>query len=88
MAPEPDHGPTRIRLTDERRKAILRDLKEFCLETFDEELSDFRAEQVLDFFVRVLGPPVYNQGVQDARAFMLEKLEDLGADLYEREAPA
>ncbi len=88
MTPEPNDDPRRVRLADERRAAILQALRGFCLETFDEELSDFRAERLLDFFVRVLGPPVYNQGVQDARKFLLEKLEDLESDLYEREPPA
>ena len=48
------------------------------LETFDEELSDFQADRLLDFFLKALGPSVYNQAVGDVRKFMLEKLEDLG----------
>ena len=88
MATAGQNDPTRVRLTDDRRAAILRGLKELYRETFDEELSDFRAERILSFFVRTLGPLVYNQGVQDARAFMLDKLGDLDADLYEREEPA
>jgi len=46
---------------------------------FDEELSAFRAEHILTFFVRSLGPSVYNQAIQDARKFMAERLEDLDA---------
>ena len=53
---------------------------------FDEELSPFRAEQILDFFVKTLGPSMYNQAIQDARKFMAERLEDLDATFYEKEA--
>ena len=72
----------RVRLTDERRNEILELIKARYQADFDEELSDFRAERLLDFFVETLGPPVYNQAIQDARAFMTERLEDLEATFY------
>jgi uncharacterized protein (DUF2164 family) len=73
----------RITLSDERREAILESLVAFYAESFDETLSRFRAERILEFFVKTLGPHIYNQAVQDARAFMLEKLEDLDVEFYE-----
>ena len=78
-------GETRIRLSDERRKAIRDSLIRFYSEEMDERLSEFRANQLLDFMVSTLGASVYNQAVQDARAFMQEKLGDLDAVLFERE---
>ena len=54
---------------------------------FDEPLSDFRAEQLLDFFVAELGPPVYNQGVRDAAGYIADKLVDIEGDIFEREPP-
>ena len=80
--------PMRIRLSSERRASLLRALKEHCSAEFDETLSDFRANGLIDFFVRELGPPVYNQGVRDAASFMQEKLGDIEGDVYERETPA
>jgi uncharacterized protein (DUF2164 family) len=32
----------------------------FFAENFDEQLSDFRREALLDFFIKELGAPVYN----------------------------
>jgi uncharacterized protein (DUF2164 family) len=80
-------SPMRIRLTDERRELLLRSIKQYYAEELDEEISDFRAGELLDFFVRELGPPVYNQAVQDVLAFLQEKLSDLEGDLYEPEEP-
>jgi uncharacterized protein (DUF2164 family) len=80
-------SPMRIRLADERRAKLLRATRQYFEEEFDEPLSDFRAEGLLDFFVRELGPAVYNQGVRDACGFMQEKLGDLEGDLYEVERP-
>ncbi|NIS19219.1 MAG: DUF2164 domain-containing protein, partial [Thermoplasmata archaeon] len=58
----------------------------FFLDEFDEEISPFRAEQLLDHFLAALGPPVYNQAVQDARAYMQDKLDDLDGEVWEAEA--
>ena len=77
----------RIQLSPQRRTALIRSLRGYFEEEFDETLSDFRAEGLLDFLVRELGPPVYNQGVRDAHAYIQEKLGDLEGEVYEREPP-
>jgi uncharacterized protein (DUF2164 family) len=51
-------------------------------EDFDQELSPFQAERLLEFFMRTLGPPLYNQAIADARASMQEKLDDLDSEFY------
>ncbi len=66
---------------------MLRALKDYTTAEFDEPLSDFRAEGLLDFFIRELGPPIYNQGVRDAAAFVQSKLADIDGEIYERETP-
>ena len=76
----------RIRLSDESRVTLLRSIKRHFEDHFDEPISDFRAQGLLDFFVRELGPPVYNQGVRDASSFMQDKLTDIEGEVYERES--
>ena len=75
----------RTRLSPDRRASLLKALKHHFKTEFDDALSDFRADGLLDFFVRELGPSVYNQGVRDAASFMQEKLGDIEGDVYERE---
>lgn len=77
----------RIRLSTDRRAALLQAVKDHFAEHFDEPVSDFRAEGLLDMFVRELGPPIYNQGVRDAAAFVQGKLSDIEGEVYEREMP-
>ncbi len=72
----------KINLSDERKQDILRAFGSFYLNEFDEEISEYRTQQVLDFFMNILGPPVYNQAIQDARAFISEKLDDLDAEFF------
>jgi uncharacterized protein (DUF2164 family) len=75
-----------VKLDDERREILVSRLRGFFSEEFEEDLSGFRAEKVLDFFLNELGPPVYNQAVKDARGFMLRKLDDLDGEVYESES--
>jgi uncharacterized protein (DUF2164 family) len=76
----------RIRLSAERRATLLGAIKRYFSDEFDELMSDYRAEGLLDFFVRELGPPVYNQGVRDACGYLQAKLTDIEGDIYERES--
>ena len=87
MAPIPNDDFIHVRLDEGRRRAIGISLGEFYREVFDEDLSDYQAERLLEFFVEHLGPPVYNQAVQDARAFMLDRLDDLEGEIYKPEKP-
>jgi uncharacterized protein (DUF2164 family) len=78
-------APMHIHLSEERRDGIVRNLRQLFFEEFDEDISQFRSEQILQFFLSNLGPPVYNQAIQDARGFMMERLEDLDATFYEKD---
>ena len=77
----------RIQLTDERRERVLRSIKKFFAEKLDQEIGDLAAERLLEFFVKELGAPVYNQAIQDARKFLLGKLDDLEGEFYEPDEP-
>ena len=81
------HSPLRIRLSEERRSQLVDATRAFFAEELDHELSAFQAERLIDFFVKHLGAPVYNQAIQDARGFVQEKLLDLEGDFYEPEEP-
>jgi uncharacterized protein (DUF2164 family) len=81
-----NQSPMRIRLSPERRASLMSAIKEYFSAEFDESLSDFRAEGLLEFFVRELGPPLYNQGVRDAASFMQEKLTDIEGEVSEAES--
>ena len=71
-----------IQLSDDRRQRLISGLRAFYKNDFDEDLSTFRAEQLIDYFVKALGPDVYNQAVQDTRAFMQARLDDLEGEVY------
>jgi uncharacterized protein (DUF2164 family) len=76
----------RIALSEERRDQLVEALQRFQVDEFDQELSDFQARRLLDFFIHHLGAPIYNQAIQDARGFLQDKLSDLEGEFYEPEA--
>ncbi len=71
-----------IDLSEEAKVRLKFDIKSFYFDEFDEEVSDFKAERLFDFFSEKFCAPIYNQAIQDARAFMMNKLDDLEGDLY------
>jgi uncharacterized protein (DUF2164 family) len=85
MARRDTEKPMHIKLSPERRGQLVSDVRRFFAEEFDRELSDFQGERLLDFLVRRLGAPVYNQAIQDARAAVQQKLDDLEGEFYEPE---
>ena len=74
---------SRIQLAPDRRARLLVTLKKFYFGEFDDTLSDFRADALLDFFIRELGPAVYNQGVHDAVGYIQDKLGDIEGEIHE-----
>ena len=77
----------RIELTDERRERMIRGIQRYFADKLDQELGDLAAGMLLDFFIRELGAPVYNQAIRDAHGFISDKLVDLEGEFYEPEEP-
>ena len=71
-----------IELTEERRDALISHLQTMFSSEFDEDLSAFRAAEILDLMLTTLGPVVYNQAVQDVRAHLQTRLDDLEGEVY------
>jgi uncharacterized protein (DUF2164 family) len=75
-----------LTISEERKAQLIAELRGFYENEFEEKISLFRAEQLADFFLRRLGPAVYNQGVQDARAHIQSRLDDLEGEVYASDA--
>jgi uncharacterized protein (DUF2164 family) len=71
-----------IELSAERKREVLDLLRNHFEREFDEPLSDFRANALLELFMKSVGPAIYNQAVQDVRAHLQRKLDDLDGEVY------
>ena len=71
-----------IKLSKDRRKELISAIKSYLLENHDEEIGDLKAGFLLDFFIKKLAPPIYNQAIKDAQAYFQQKVEDLDGACY------
>lgn len=69
----------KIKLSPQQKILLRQKLIAMFLDDFDEELSDFKADQILDAFIEKLGPAVYNAAIEDMKIYMMSRLEDLDA---------
>ncbi|MDH4130925.1 MAG: DUF2164 domain-containing protein [Gemmatimonadota bacterium] len=74
-----------VTLPHETRKHALTSLKRFWNESLDAEVSDLQAMALLDFFLKEIGPSVYNAGVAEAQTYLRDRLEDLESTCCEPE---
>ncbi len=74
-----------ITLPDDARTQSLASLRRYATEELDVELSDIQLMGLLAFFLKEIGPSVYNAGVVDSQAFLQERLADLDATCHEPE---
>lgn len=72
------------KLEPEKKKKIIRELMAFLQDECETELSEFRAEMLVDLVHRQIFAEVYNDAILDARAFLSERLEDMEATLFAR----
>lgn len=75
----------RYTLSDERRAQLRTGLAAFFQREFEEDLSDFRADAIIDHLAEHLGASVYNQAIADARGWMQERIDDLDVEFHEPE---
>ena len=75
----------RIKLDEDRKAEIVSAVMGYFPSEFDEEISEFRAQELVNFMLKQIGPSQYNQAIQDARKYMAEKLEDLDTEFFEPE---
>jgi uncharacterized protein (DUF2164 family) len=76
-----------IELDKERKQRMVRAIQTYFVEKLDQEIGQLAAELLLEFFVKQVGPAIYNQAVKDAQAFLQDKLMDLDGVLYQPEEP-
>ncbi|TQV76497.1 DUF2164 domain-containing protein [Aliikangiella marina] len=76
---------TEIKFSKEQKARLVRRIQLYFQEELDQELGQFPAEFLLDFFTEEIGPSFYNQGLYDAQAVFESKMEGIAEAIYEIE---
>jgi uncharacterized protein (DUF2164 family) len=74
-----------ITLPEQAKQQALASLKRYVSENFEQEIGDLKADLLLDYVLRELGPTIYNQAIAEAKDFFQERTADLDAVCYRAE---
>ncbi len=67
-------------ITDEEREDAVKKTIAFFLDERDEEIGVVAAEQVLNMFMEMLGPKIFNTGVMEGKEWLKVRLTDMEID--------
>lgn len=76
-----------IKFTATEKSLLIDKLQRYFLKELEQELGQFDADFLLDFFTKELGSVYYNRGLFDAQTLMAEKLELISEQIVELELP-
>ena len=66
-----------VQLTQEERKRMLGEIVSFYITEREEEIDVIAANEILDFFVEMLGPRIYNKAIEDTRELVKKEMEEI-----------
>ncbi|TWX72549.1 DUF2164 domain-containing protein [Colwellia sp. C1TZA3] len=76
-----------IKFTHTEKLLLIEKLQRYFTNELEQDLGQFDADFLLDFFTEELGAVYYNRGLYDAQALMAEKLELISEQIVELELP-
>lgn len=77
-----------INISNNNKKVIVTRLQDYFIKELDQELGQFDAEFLLDFFTKEIGSAFYNQGLSDAQTVLTAKIDDINDAIYQLEQPS
>ena len=74
-------------LSNQARKDAVASLQRYFEQNMPEPIGELGAGLLLSFFVKEVGPAIYNKAIADAQARLQQRVLDLSGELYEDEFP-
>jgi uncharacterized protein (DUF2164 family) len=74
-----------IEFSTEEKSVIVDKIKRYFTQELAQEIEQFDAEFLLDFFSKSIGPYYYNRGLHDAQRILESKLDSITESFYELE---
>lgn len=76
-----------IKFSVEEKGILVKKIQHYFDKELDQEIAQFDAEFLLDFFSKEVGPCFYNRGLYNAQALVESKIETITESFYEIEKP-
>lgn len=80
-------GDLVIDFDSDRKSVVVHKIQRYFEDELDQDIGQFEAEFLLDFFAKEIGPQFYNQGLQDAQAVLSSRIDDIQDAIAEIEKP-
>lgn len=74
-----------IKFSKEEKQAIVPQIQLYFREELGQEIGQFDAEFLLDFFAEKIGPFFYNRAIYEAMSHLNTQFEQLSDSLYQLE---
>lgn len=76
-----------LELSREGTEQAIASIRRYFADELDQELGELPARLLLEFFVKEIGPSVYNMAIADAQAYLRDRLVDMEGVCYADEFP-
>lgn len=74
-----------IKLKEDTQLQLISSIQRYFSKNMDEPIGDLKAQLLLDFCVREIGPAIYNQAIADAQSYLQDKVAEMDGDCHETE---
>lgn len=76
---------SKVEFTKDEKAVIIGKIQRYFKDELDQEIGQFDAEFLLDFFSAEVGAYYYNRGLYDARTVLEKRMESITDAFYELE---
>jgi uncharacterized protein (DUF2164 family) len=77
--------PMTIEINDHNRQGLIASIQRYFQENMDEPIGNLAAGALLTFFMKELGPLVYNKAVVDVQGRLQARIAEIDLEVYEDE---
>lgn len=76
-----------INFSKEEKTVLIQKIQRYFDNELEQEIGQFDAEFLLDFFSEKIGVYFYNQGLREAQAVLKSRLDSIADAIYDIEKP-
>ena len=76
-----------IKFSRDEKERIVKKVETYFTNELAQEIGNFEAEFLIDFFANEIGSYFYNRGLSDAQTLFTEKVDELSYTIQELEKP-
>jgi uncharacterized protein (DUF2164 family) len=78
----------KIEFNKDEKEVLTRKIQLYFNQELNQQIGQFDAEFLLDFFTEEVGAFYYNRGLMDAQAVIQDRVETIADAIFELEKPA